>query len=114
MSHTTSPLLVPTLVSTVWPSTACESSSMNQAWADFGLTSGTPIGSAPALVSTCLTEMRAWALMKGTTGEPPPSRPATGLKYHGRSVSVSLTSIALAAHGVPVTVSSAAGDDGWL
>ncbi len=102
LSQTPSPLLVPAFVRAVVPRIAPESSSTNHARADCGLASGTPTGSAPAELSICRIEIRACALMYGTR----PSIPASGLKYQGRSVSVSFTSIIPALQGVPTVVSS--------
>ena len=98
---------MPTLVSAVVPRTVPESSSTNHARADCGLASGTPTGSAPAEDSICRIEIRACALMYGTR----PSIPASGLKYHGKSVSVIFTSIIPALQGVPTVVSSVV--PGW-
>ena len=76
----------------------------NVTLATFGFTSGTPTGSAPAVVSFCRIETRAWALMNGTRA----SR-----KNHGRSVSVIFTSTITAEHGGEGFTVESTGDD-WL
>src|ERR687888_313031 len=99
LSHTTRPLLEPTLVNGVEPSTAPVSSLTNHARALFGFTSGTAIGKAPAALSFWKIDTRACALMYGTLVPRAPSSVGIGLKKNGRSVSVILTSTISAGQG---------------